>query len=104
MSAKKQILVTGGTGYIGSHTVVELLAAGYEPIIVDNLSNSSAKIIDQIEKITGVVPVFQQPLCIRRVTALKKRLFQQLFKMELVKQKFLQIIQELVCLMKQSSL
>ena len=69
MSAKKQILVTGGTGYIGSHTVVELLAAGYEPIIVDNLSNSSAKIIDQIEKITGVVPVFHQlDLCDEKAT------------------------------------
>ena len=55
---KVKVLVTGGTGYIGSHTVVELIAAGYEPIILDNLSNSSAKIIEQIEKITGVIPVF----------------------------------------------
>ncbi len=55
---KIKVLVTGGTGYIGSHTVVELIEAGYEPIIVDNLSNSSVKIIEQIEKITGVVPVF----------------------------------------------
>ena len=57
MSAQK-ILVTGGTGYIGSHTVVELISAGYEPIIVDNLSNSSSKILDQIAEITGVKPIF----------------------------------------------
>lgn len=57
MSAQK-ILVTGGTGYIGSHTVVELLAAGYEPIIVDNLSNSSINMLDQIAEITGVKPEF----------------------------------------------
>jgi UDP-glucose 4-epimerase len=57
MSAQK-ILVTGGTGYIGSHTVVELISAGYEPIIVDNLSNSSINILDQIAEITGVKPAF----------------------------------------------
>lgn len=51
-----QILVTGGTGYIGSHTAVELINAGYEVIIVDNLSNSRADTIDGIEKITGVRP------------------------------------------------
>ena len=49
----KKILVTGGAGYIGSHTVVELVNAGYTPIIVDNLCNSSIKNIDGIEKITG---------------------------------------------------
>lgn len=54
----RKILVTGGTGYIGSHTVVELIAAGYEPIIVDNLSNSTVKIIDQIEKVAGIKPQF----------------------------------------------
>ncbi|WP_461788363.1 UDP-glucose 4-epimerase GalE [Pedobacter sp.] len=48
-----KILVTGGTGYIGSHTVVELHEAGYEVIIVDNLSNSNIKILDQLEQITG---------------------------------------------------
>lgn len=53
-----KILVTGGSGYIGSHTVVELINAGYEPIIVDNLSNSSPQIIDQIFKITGKKPEF----------------------------------------------
>jgi UDP-glucose 4-epimerase len=55
-----KILVTGGTGYIGSHTVVELHNAGYTPIIVDNLSNSSIKMLDQIEKIIGVKPEFHQ--------------------------------------------
>ncbi|MBV5313077.1 MAG: UDP-glucose 4-epimerase GalE [Prolixibacteraceae bacterium] len=56
----KQILVTGGTGYIGSHTAVELQNAGYEVIIVDNLSNSSLDALDGIEKITGIRPVFEQ--------------------------------------------
>ena len=46
----KKILVTGGTGYIGSHTVVELQQNGYEVVIRDNLSNSSAEVIDNIEK------------------------------------------------------
>lgn len=55
-----KILVTGGTGYIGSHTVVELQNAGYEVIIVDNLDNSSIGILDQIEKITGIRPEFYQ--------------------------------------------
>jgi len=56
----KQILVTGGTGYIGSHTTVELQNAGYEVIIVDNLSNSSIEVLDSIEKITGIRPIFEQ--------------------------------------------
>ena len=56
----KQILVTGGTGYIGSHTTVELQNAGYEVIIVDNLSNSSRDVLDGIEKITGIRPIFEQ--------------------------------------------
>ncbi|MDD3876337.1 MAG: UDP-glucose 4-epimerase GalE [Bacteroidales bacterium] len=54
----KKILVTGGTGYIGSHTVVELINEGYEVVIADNLSNSFAFVIDNIEKITGVRPYF----------------------------------------------
>ncbi len=54
-----KILVTGGTGYIGSHTVVELQNKGFEVLIVDNLSNSSAEIIDKIEKITGVRPALE---------------------------------------------
>jgi len=56
----RKILVTGGTGYIGSHTVVELFQAGYTPVIVDNLSNSNIEILDQIEKIIGVKPEFHQ--------------------------------------------
>lgn len=54
----KKILVTGGIGYIGSHTVVELFEAGYTPIIVDNLSNSNIGVLKQIEKITGQAPAF----------------------------------------------
>lgn len=56
----KQILVTGGTGYIGSHTAVELQNAGFEVIIVDNLSNSSIDVLDGIEKISGIRPVFEE--------------------------------------------
>lgn len=52
------ILVTGGTGYIGSHTTVELLSAGEEVIIVDNLMNSKRCVVDRIEKITGKRPIF----------------------------------------------
>jgi UDP-glucose 4-epimerase len=55
-----QILVTGGTGYIGSHTVVELQNAGYEVIIVDDLSNSNVEVLDNISKITGIKPAFEQ--------------------------------------------
>jgi len=54
----KKILVTGGTGYIGSHTVVELVEAGYTPVIIDNLSNSNIGVLDQIKKITGTKPEF----------------------------------------------
>lgn len=60
---KKKILVTGGAGYIGSHTVVELQNAGYEVIVVDNLSNSTADSIDGIEHITGIRPVFEKIDC-----------------------------------------
>ncbi len=52
------ILVTGGTGYIGSHTVVELINSGYEVVIVDNLSNSKLCVLDRIEAITGKRPTF----------------------------------------------
>lgn len=52
------VLVTGGTGYIGSHTVVELQAAGYRVVIVDDLSNSYAEVVDNIEKISGKRPAF----------------------------------------------
>lgn len=59
----RKILVTGGTGYIGSHTVVELQQAGYEVVIVDNLSNSSADVLEGITRITGVRPVFDKLDC-----------------------------------------
>ncbi len=55
-----KILVTGGTGYIGSHTVVELQQKGYQVIIVDNLSNSYLSVVDNIAKITGITPAFEQ--------------------------------------------
>lgn len=60
---KDRILVTGGTGYIGSHTVVELQNNGYEVIIIDNLSNSTIEVVDNIEKITKIRPVFEQADC-----------------------------------------
>ena len=60
---KGKILVTGGTGFIGSHTAVELQQAGYEVVIVDNLSNSSADVVDGIERITGIRPTFAQIDC-----------------------------------------
>lgn len=69
----KQILVTGGTGYIGSHTAVELQNAGYEVVIVDNLSNSSIDVLDGIEKITGIRPAFEQ------IDLVEKESVEQLF-------------------------
>lgn len=60
---KQTILVTGGTGFIGSHTTVELINAGYKVVIVDNLSNSKADVIDGIEQITGVRPAFEEVDC-----------------------------------------
>ncbi|MEI6950320.1 UDP-glucose 4-epimerase GalE [Paraflavisolibacter sp. H34] len=56
--AKNKVLVTGGLGFIGSHTVVELIAAGFEVVIADNLSNSEAFILDRIEQISGQRPAF----------------------------------------------
>ena len=55
-----KILVTGGTGYIGSHTVVELQKKGFEVIIADNLSNSSIDVMDNIGRITGIKPLFEK--------------------------------------------
>ena len=60
---KDMILVTGGTGYIGSHTVVELQKAGYPVVIVDNLSNSNKEVLDGIERITGIRPEFVEADC-----------------------------------------
>ena len=58
-----RILVTGGTGYIGSHTTVELMQQGYDVVIVDNLSNSNADVLDGIEAIVGSRPPFEQVDC-----------------------------------------
>jgi UDP-glucose 4-epimerase len=71
----KKILVTGGTGYIGSHTVVELQQTGYEVMIVDDLSNSSTDVLEGITRITGERPIFEKLDC----TDMKalKRLFEQ---------------------------
>ena len=55
-----KILVTGGAGFIGSHTVVELQNSGYDVVVLDNLSNSSKKSLERVEKITGKqVPFYQ---------------------------------------------
>ena len=56
----KKVLVTGGLGYIGSHTVVELQNAGFEVVIIDNLSNSSLEVLDGIIQITGKTPLFEK--------------------------------------------
>lgn len=58
-----KVLVTGGTGYIGSHTVVELQQEGFEVIIVDNLCNSNIEVLNGIEKITGIRPMFENIDC-----------------------------------------
>ncbi|GGA31508.1 hypothetical protein GCM10011328_02770 [Hafnia psychrotolerans] len=52
------VLVTGGSGYIGSHTCVQLIEAGYTPIIVDNLHNSKASVLERINTLTGKTPLF----------------------------------------------
>jgi UDP-glucose 4-epimerase len=63
-----KVLVTGGTGYIGSHTVVELQNEGFEVIIVDNLSNSNIDVLNGIEKITGIRPAFENIDCVDYVS------------------------------------
>lgn len=69
----ENILVTGGAGYIGSHTVVELIKSGYNPIIVDDLSNSKEEVINRIEKITGFRPK------IYKVSLLDEENFEKIF-------------------------
>jgi len=71
VSSAKRVLVTGGAGFIGSHTVVELIAAGHEVLIIDNLCNSKASILERIECITGRRPGFAQ-LDIRDGVALRR--------------------------------
>lgn len=68
---KDRILVTGGTGYIGSHTVVELQNAGYPVVIIDNLSNSNADVLDGIGRISGIRPDFMEADC-TDINALKE--------------------------------
>ena len=72
------ILVTGGTGYIGSHTCVELLNAGYDTIVVDNLSNSEIGVVDKISQITGKSFKFYQE-DVLNVKFLKKIKLMRLF-------------------------
>jgi len=67
------ILITGGTGYIGSHTAVELMAAGHEVFIIDNLCNSKASVLDRIQQIAGRRPQFEQ-IDIRDRLALRRLL------------------------------
>lgn len=69
------ILVTGGTGYIGSHTVVALTQAGYQPVIIDNLSNSKVLVLERIARITGRRPIFyeQDATDVKRVSHIVKK-------------------------------
>lgn len=67
----EKILVTGGTGYIGSHTTIQLQKAGYEVVIIDNLSNSNEAVLDGIEAISGIRPVFVKGDCTDIETLLK---------------------------------
>lgn len=61
-----KVLVTGGAGYIGSHTVVELVAAGYEPVIIDNFENSSPKVLEPLAELTGKeIPCIEADVCER---------------------------------------
>ena len=65
---QRGVLVTGGAGYIGSHTTVELIKAGFEVVIVDNFSNSDISSLDGIERITGVRPTFVEADCCDKET------------------------------------
>ena len=78
MPASRNILVTGGTGYVGSHAVVELMAAGHEIFIVDNLCNSRASVLDRLERIAGRRPGFAQA-DLRDRTALRQLFAAQRF-------------------------
>ena len=80
ISHMKKILVTGGTGYIGSHTVVELQNSGYEVVIVDNLSNSRADVVDNIAEVSGVKPAFEEVDCV------DKEAMRKVFEKELTKE------------------
>jgi UDP-glucose 4-epimerase len=76
MTDKKKVLVTGGAGYIGGHTAVELVQAGYEAVIVDNFSKSDRTLLEGIEKVIGKKPNFHQGDC------LDKRFLQTVFESE----------------------
>ena len=59
-----KVLVTGGCGYIGSHTVVELINNGYEVVVIDNFSNSKPEVLDKLKEITGkVIKFYEIDLC-----------------------------------------
>lgn len=69
MSSKGKILVTGGAGFIGSHTVVQLIESGYDVLVIDDFSNSHPEVMESIHKITGVMPVMESfDLCDRDAT------------------------------------
>jgi UDP-glucose 4-epimerase len=68
----KTVLVTGGLGYIGSHAVVELISAGYYPVIVDNLANSTLGRLSSLEDLTGVKIAFEE---VESMTELEKESF-----------------------------
>lgn len=74
---KKTILVTGGLGYIGSHCVIKLIEAGYLPVILDNLSNSCLQVLERIQQISGVLPVFYKGDILD--TPLLERIFREHF-------------------------
>ena len=65
------ILVTGGAGYIGSHTIIALTEAGFDPVVIDNLSNSKKESLERVEKITGKKVKFYEN-DVRNAAALKK--------------------------------
>jgi UDP-glucose 4-epimerase len=73
---KGKVLVTGGAGYIGAHTVVELVQSGYEPVIIDNFSKSDKTLLEGIETIIGRKPVYYEGDC------LDKKFLEKIFKTE----------------------